>query len=246
MSMPRGGQRLGDGLSDSVAGSVSSSTVQGRRQAQLNGAGWFCSLLGRRIGRFMPAPAWYNNPACGAVGPNGTQRNLECGLFAVNHCLASKRDVVLHIDKFRERAGNGAYSDGDFDDEGLQRNLNAVGCDFSSMRGAEYEHAVRDVFDDGSLAIFNGQQALGCVVHMPVPRHWIAFVAPPEDQKSKDFAAILCDSLFPHVFALSVDEVVDFFLEMGLRHNLLGESKLLTNAEKQILATEWCAYQVSQ
>ena len=154
--------------------------------------------------------------------------------------------MCLHIDKFRERAGAGAYSDGDFDDEGLQRNLSAVGCDFSCMAGADYQYAVRDLFDNGTLAIFNGQQALGCVVHMPVPRHWIALVAPPEGQKSKEFAAILCDSLFPHVFALSVDEAVDFFLAMGARHMELGESHFLTNAQQQRLATEWCAYQVSQ
>ena len=194
----------------------------------------------------MPAPIWYNNPACGAVGRNGTQRNLECGLFAVNHCLASKRDMCLHIDQFKERAGTGAYPEGDFDDEGLQRNLSAVGCHFYCMRGGDYQYAVRDLFDNGSLAIFNGQHALGCVVHMPVPRHWIALVAPPEGQKSKEFAAILCDSLLPHVFALSVDEAVDLFLAMGHRHMQLGESELLTNAQRHRLATEWCAYQVSQ
>ena len=178
MAMPRGGQRVGDGMSDLVAASASSFMVQGRRRVPRNSDGWQCSLLNRRIGRVMPAPIWYNNPACGAVGRNGTQRNLECGLFAVNHCLASKRDMCLHIDQFKERAGTGAYPEGDFDDEGLQRNLKAVGCHFYCMRGGDYQYAVRDLFDNGSLAIFNGQHALGCVVHMPVPRHWIALVAP--------------------------------------------------------------------
>ena len=104
----------------------------------------------------------------------------------------------------------------------------------------------KNITYNGALAIFNGQHALGCVVHLPQPRHWIAFVAPPAEQKSKEFAAILCDSLFPHVFALSVDEAVVLFLAMGARHMQIADSQLLTNSQQQRLATEWCAYQVSQ
>lgn len=237
---------LEGGRLNSGAASASSSTHPLRKQEQRSAGGWKCSLLGRSIGRAIQPPTWHNNPACGAVGPNGTQRGLECGLFSVNHCLATKKRICLDIAQFTQRAGCGAYAEGDFDDEGLQRNLNAVGCDFEYLRGAEYQEAVRELDASGKLAIFNGEHALGCVVHLPMPRHWVALVAPLESQRSTEFAAILCDSLFSHVFALSVDEMVDLFLAMGARHMQVADSQLLTAYQKERFATDWCVYRVSQ
>ena len=152
----------------------------------------------------------------------------------------------MHVDTFRQRAGPGSYEEGDFDDEGLQRNLQALDCDFECLRGEEYQNAVRDLNENGKLAIFNGDHALGCVVHMPRPRHWVALVPPPESQRSSAFAAILCDSLFSHVFALSVDEMVDLFLAMGVRHMRMAESRGLSSYQRERFATDWCAYRVSQ
>jgi len=122
---------------------------------------------------------------------------------------------------FIAAAGDGHYAEGDFDDAGLQRNVEAHNCEFRQLRGAEYEGAVREISDDGALAMFNGSQ-LGCVLHMPCPRHWVALVAP--EHVTRESAALLCDSLYSHVFALTVDEVVDLFLAMGVRHMQAGEA----------------------
>ena len=230
----------------STSTSSGSLSHQTKMQDQRSVGGWKCSLLGRMIGRVMEPPAWFNNPACGAVGSDGTQLGVTCGLFSVNHCFATKRSTCVHVDTFRQRAGPGSYEEGDFDDEGLQRNLQALDCDFECLRGEEYQNAVRDLNESGKLAIFNGDHALGCVVHMPRPRHWVALVPPPESQRSSAFAAILCDSLFSHVFALSVDEMVDLFLAMGVRHMRMAESRGLSSYQRERFATDWCAYRVSQ
>jgi hypothetical protein len=231
---------------ESTTGNKSINTWrQSKQQRRQNERGWQCDLLGRSIGRIMPAPQWFNNPACGAV-ENGKQRHLECGLFSVNHCLAVKNDICIHIDLFRERAGQGAYPEGDFDDEGLQRNLETVGRGFECLQCADYQEAVRQISDDGKLAIFNGEHSLGCVVHMPCPRHWVAIVPPPEGQRSCTTAAILCDSLYTHVFALTVDDMVDLFLAMGARHMQIADAQQLDEYERQAYASEWCVYRVSQ
>ena len=159
--------------------------------------GWWCSLLGRRIGMPLPRPAphWFNDPACGAVdGATGTQVGLTCGLFAVNHCLARRGVPFIALQEFQERAGDGCYPEGDFDNSGLQRNVEARGCFFEQLQGADHEEAVRQLNDHGLLSVFNGEHALGCVVHMPNPRHWIA-VVPPVQQTRVEVAALLCDSL---------------------------------------------------
>ena len=159
--------------------------------------GWWCSLLGRRIGMPLPRPVppWFNDPACGAVGAaTGTQVGLTCGMFAVNHCLARRGVPFVVLQEFQERAGDGCYQEGDFDNSGLQRNVEARGCFFEQLQGAEHEEAVRQLNDQGLLSLFNGDHALGCVIHMPNPRHWIALV-PPAQQTRVEVAALLCDSL---------------------------------------------------
>ena len=58
-------------------------------------------------------------------------------------------------------------------------------------------------------------------------------------------AAILCDSLFTHVFTLSVDEMQELFAMMGSRQMRAGESQLPLWEQEEI-AAGWSAYAVSQ
>ena len=46
--------------------------------------------------------------------------------------------------------------------------------------------------------------------------------------------------------ALSVNEMVDLFLAMGLSHMGAAESEVLTPYQRERFATDWCAYSVSQ
>ena len=93
--------------------------------------GWWCSLLGRHVGTPLPppTPVWFNNPVYGAVVA-GRQQGLTCGMFAVNHCLASRGMPVVALPQFRFRAGGGCHPEGDFESTGLQRNIEAQGCFF--------------------------------------------------------------------------------------------------------------------
>jgi len=208
--------------------------------------GWACSLLGtgRRIGVPILAPLWFNDPRCGAINEStGTQRGLTCGLFAVNHCLCRKGLGLIQHRRFAEVAGDGCYPEGDFDDAGLQRNLELRGCSLEILQGADHEDATRLVSASGTLALFNGDRALGCIIHMPAPRHWVALV-PPVRQESVHVAALLCDSLYPHIFALSVDEVTELFALMAASHMAAAESQL-PSLQQEELAAAWCAYRVT-
>ena len=205
---------------------------------------WWCSLLEKHIGSPMPRPkpAWFNDPACGAVS-NGTQDGLTCGMFAVNHCLARRDLPMIGLLEFREHAGDGCYPEGDFDNEGLQRNLQARSCFIDYLQGAAHEEAVRRLNPPGHLSIFNGSHALGCIIHMPNPRHWIA-VVPPVQQATEEVAALLCDSLEDSVYALSADEMVDLFTTMALRHLQYADMPLTPQVREE-LAAGWSAYKVT-
>ena len=206
--------------------------------------GWWCPLLHKRIGAPLPRPnpPWFNDPACGAVR-NGTQVGLTCGIFAVNHCLARHGLPLTPLQDFRLRAGDGCYPEGDFDDCGMQRNLEARGCFFEQMQGSDYEEAVRQLNSEGLLGIFHGSHALGCIIHMPNPRHWFALV-PPVQQLQVEVAALLCDSLRPQIYSLSVDDMVDLFTTMGLRHAQYADLALPTQVREE-LAAGWSAYKVT-
>ena len=113
------------------------------------------------------------------------------------------------------------------------------------MQGPDYEEAVRQLNPNGMLAIFNGAHAVGCIIHMPRPRHWIALVSPPEGQRSVEVAALLCDSLKAQPYALSVDDTVDFLTTMGLRHAQYGDSQM-SQHRRERLAAGWSAYRVTR
>ena len=207
--------------------------------------GWWCSLLRRRLGVPVPAPPWFNDPRCGAVNAStGTQRGFTCGLFAVNHCLAKGDMPYITLAQFTRDACDGVYPEGDFDDSALRRNLDRRGCRFDRLEGAGHEEAVRQLNNEGLLAVFHGDRALGCIVHLPCPRHWVALVPPPR-QESVHVAAVLCDSLHSQVFTLSVVEMHDLFGMMGSSHLTAGESQRPLLEQEQV-AAGWSAYTVTR
>ena len=215
-----------------------------RRELKGDTGGWWCSLLKRSIGKPIAPPAWFNDRRCQAVNPGtGTQLGLTCGLFAVNHCLASGRCDCLALAEFERVAGDGCYAEGDFDDCGLHRNLQRKGYSFDRLQGVEHQEAVRQIDEQGGLSILSGSHAFGCILHQPFPRHWVAIVR-PEVETSETVAAVLCDSLRTHVFALSVTEVVDLFTMMGSSHMAAGESNLPLLQQERV-AAGWSAYRVS-
>ena len=185
------------------------------------------------------------------------------------HALAP----LTNLHDFRVVAGDGCYPEGDFDNSGLQRNIEARGCFFEQLHGADYEEAMRQVNPQGLLGIFYGAHALGCIIHMPHPRHWIALVPPveqktieptgggsrgsperhgaaiavarPVQQQTAHVAALLCDSLQPQPYAVSVDDMVDLFTTMGLRHRQYAYMGLPSFVREQ-LAAGWSAYRVTR
>ena len=150
---------------------------------------------------------------------------------------------MIGLLEFREDAGDGCYPEGDFDNEGLQRNLQARSCFIDYLQGAAHEEAVRRLNPPGHLSIFNGSHALGCIIHMPNPRHWIA-VVPPVQQATEEVAALLCDSLEDSVYALSADEMVDLFTTMALRHLQYADMPLTPQVREE-LAAGWSADKVT-
>ena len=112
------------------------------------------------------------------------------------------------------------------------------------MQGSDYEEAVRQLNSQGLLGIFHGSHALGCIIHMPNPRHWFALV-PPVQQPQVEVAALLCDSLKPEIYALRVDDMVDLFITMGLRHAQYADLALSTQVREE-LAAGWSAYKVTR
>ena len=77
----------------------------------------------------MKPPNWFNDSSCGAVNAQtGLQQGLTCGLFAINHCLARQGSPCVDLQTFRSIAGDGCYPEGDFDDAGLQRNVEGLTC----------------------------------------------------------------------------------------------------------------------
>ena len=226
------------------ATSPAASRSEGRSASSPSARGYRSNLHRRYLGVPLTGsiPRWFNDAACGAVS-GGTQIGLTCGLFAVNHCLTRSGLPITGLAEFRERAGDGCYAEGEFDNSGLQRNIQAKGCFFEQLQGEEYEQAVRQLDEHGHISIFNGRHALGCIIHMPNPRHWIALV-PPVQQRTAQVAALLCDSLQRQPYASSVDEVVVLFATMALRHLQFADMDLPTEAREQ-LAAGWSVYRVT-
>ena len=182
----------------------------------------------------------YNDRRCGAVDPAaGTQVGLTCGLFAVNHCLGRAGMRTLAVADFRHFAGDGLYPEGDFDDSGLRRNLARLGCSFDMVSGAEHQELVRYVDGAGTLSMFFGDHALGCVIHTPRPRHWVALV-PAVRGAGVTEVAWLCDSLFARPFALSTSDVQSMFELMAVSHLAAGDAGA-SQLQREQHAAGWSA-----
>ena len=129
---------------------------------------------------------------------------------------------MLTLKQFAEIAADGVYREGDFDSVGLQRNIEALGYRCEPISGGDHEETMRQSDGGGLVSMFANDEARGCIVHQPSPRHWIALV-PPVGRFSQDNAALLCDSLKPYPYALSVDELEDMFLAIGLRQAMQAD-----------------------
>ena len=220
-------------------------TVPRSPSDSLEQRGWKCPLLPQvyiGVALHNLRPAWFNDPACGAV-VNGVQQGLSCGLFAVNHCLSRHSLPIFHKDEFIALASDGYYPSGEFDNSALQRNLESRGFFFRALFGQDYEEAVA-CDGEARLAVFAGNHALGCVVHTSNPQHWVA-VVPPLQAPTDRCAALLCDSLYRHAFALSVNDMQDFFTNMALHHLRLGDAPI-NRLERELRAAAWSAYTVTR
>ena len=192
----------------------------------------------------MEPPHWFNDPSCGAVNAQtGLQQGLTCGLFAINHCLARQALPCVPLQTFRAIAGDGCYAQGDFDDAGLQRNVEAAGGVFASMQGADHEQLLREDNAGQGLQVFTQPHTAGFVIHTPFPRHWVA-VVPPWDGLGADVAGVLCDSLQHRVYGLRASEIQELFALMGARQMMAGENRRATWVQLQDAAS-WSAYTVS-
>ena len=192
----------------------------------------------------MEPPHWFNDPSCGAVNAHtGLQQGLTCGLFAINHCLARQALPCVNLQTFRRIAGDGCYPQGDFDDAGLQRNVEAAGGLFESMQGADHEQMLREDDAGPGLQVFTQPRTAGFVIHTPDPRHCVA-VVPPWDGLAADVAGALCDSLQRPVYGLRAWEMQELFALMGARQMIAGEDRRAAWVQLQD-AARWSAYSVS-
>ena len=80
-----------------------------------------------------------------------------------------------------------------------------------AMMDEEHQQRTRWQPDLGKLALWT-PETMGCVIH--VPFHWVA-LAPPQSTHNEQAAALLCDSLWPQPYALSVDEVGELLALIG-------------------------------
>ena len=127
--------------------------------------------------------------------------------------------------------------------QGFSEILRPKDAFFEQLQGADYEQAARQINDDGLLGIFHGNHSLGCIIHMPNPRHWVAIVS-PISQTSVEVAGLLCDSLQNQIYALTVDEMVSLFTNMGLRHAQYADMQIPLQVREE-LAAGWSAYRVT-
>ena len=149
----------------------------------------------------------------------------------------------MHYDDFRQRAGLGVYPEGDFDNEGLQRNVEARGAFFELVQGDQHSTLAQSDQSGARLSVMHHDHCAGFVTHTPCPRHWISLV-PPGPDLAGEFAAVLCDSLYPHVYGLST-EICQELLEMiGARQLHAAGRVELSSWEQEEEAAGWSAYSV--
>jgi hypothetical protein len=174
----------------------------------LRSTGWYCDLLNKRLGKAVTAPPWYMRAETGAARA-GVQLAATCGLHAVNHSLSSA--AVLTWQAFDARARpDERKASGDWEFSALQRNVEAMGATMMPIQGEDHETLAAWNHAASRLSLWMPGRA-GCIFH--VPGHWVALRRP--QVSSETCAALLCDSLFPAPFALTAEEVGEFF---AVRH----------------------------
>ena len=169
-------------------------------------SGWFCSLLNKHIGVAVPRPAWY---MCGdaRAGRTGVQAKATCGLHAVNHALHTLPGfATLSWASFDGRARDDERRPhGDWEYSALQRNVEAARAWMHPLQVEAHENLAAWAADAAVPHVSLWQPGhLGCVMH--TPGHWVA-LTPPDEAQTEGLAALLCDSLFPQPYALSVEEL---------------------------------------
>ena len=209
-------------------------------------SGWWCSLLRRRLGHPVTKPPWYNQNESEAITEQGVQAERTCGLHACNHVLGQAGCLVTRR-KFEEIGGRTHTAEGDYERDALLRNVNALGYKANLLLAAEHEEAARWADLHNCLQVFRRDDAapkpvLGFILH--TPGHWISLVPPLQSGKMhQDFAATLCDSLYPHPFRLAFHEVADLFGNIGVRHRMIGDSGI-GHEEALAQADVWSVYEV--
>ncbi len=220
--LPEPSQSCGRSLAQEMAGNTST--------------GWFCALANRRLGSQMSAPAWFMRAETGA-SLAGVQRSATCGLHAVNHAahaLVAQQPITW--DEFDGRArGDERRPSGDWEYAALQRNVEAIGAGMQPVQTDGYQELARWLSDATAPHIsLWGSDVLGCVMH--VPGHWVALTR-PEGPSTERCAALLCDSLMPHPYALSVEDIGKLFALVAVGHQC--------SASEQS-AAEWSLYLVQR
>ena len=149
----------------------------------------------------------------------------------------------MHYEEFRSRAGTGVYHEGDFDNEGLQRNVEARDAFFERVQGNQHSTLMQADASGSQISVMSRAHCAGFVIHTPCPRHWVALV-PPWRELSGEFAAVLCDSLHTRVYGLGTEICQELFAMMGARQLDAAGKLELSSWEQQEEAAEWSAYSV--
>ncbi|CAK0841896.1 unnamed protein product, partial [Prorocentrum cordatum] len=197
--------------------------------------GWWCALLGARLGARDNPPAWYNNPRTGAIGPRGTQTAATCAIHAVQHLIAQiSNEAVVTREAFERKCVMGFDGGGNYEYADMHTNLEHLGCRCSMVTPDEVETITASDADGSFSALFRlgvleGTRVLGFLLH--VPGHWVCIV--PGAMGGPDAQATLCDSLFPDVFWLTGLEVAE-----------LLEAMAIHSSRQRVPHGAWSAYRV--
>ena len=113
----------------------------------------------------------------------------------------------------------------------MSRSLKEEGFQLSPLQGAQYTQY--DLWGAGRL---------GFVVH--TPGHWISIVRATDHLRGGPIAALLCDSLFTVPFALTAEELRDFFTALTDLHTAAAMAPHVSEAGRIDLAAQWSAYSV--
>ena len=201
-------------------------------------------FLGLRMAE--PAP-WYNTALSGCTSLAGTQVGATCGLFAVNHALASASSLGLPaappfpVGAFEANALAAALGDAaanlmqpggaNYDWAVLQRNLELAGMTSHPMLPETLQTRLPEPFANFFDAAASYVAAAYVLRTPQAGGHWIALVHPTTVGMVCDdgLAAVLCDSLLPAPFLLSLPETEDLLIacalegvrpDAGFGHNL--------------------------